>query len=116
MPSSPSRPGVSGRAPFVSLSERGYALFAEPAGGKRPGGTCQSPSVPLPERGYALFSEPTGDAAGRYVSVTIRAITRVGAMLSSPSPPGVSGRAVRVSHHPCHYPSGVVPSSPSPPG
>jgi hypothetical protein len=34
--------------------------------------------VPLPERGYALFAEPTG----------------------------VSGWAVRVSHHSCHYQKG----------
>jgi hypothetical protein len=31
-----------------------------------------------------------------------------GAMLSSPSPPGVRGRTVRVSHISCHYPSGAM--------
>jgi hypothetical protein len=39
-----------------------------------------------------------------------------GAMLSSPSPPGVRGRAVCDSFYSCHYPSWATPIAPSPPG
>ena len=56
-------PGGAGRPFSVPLLERGYALFAEPAGGTRSGGTCQSQSCHHPSG--AMPSSPDSEGGRR---------------------------------------------------
>ena len=109
-------PGGAGRPFSVPLLERGYALFAEPAGGTRSGGTCQSQLCHHPSGAMPSSPSPPGVRGRAARARQYLCHYPSGAMPSSPSPPGVRGRAARVSFQSCHYPSGAMPSSPSPPG